>query len=37
MALHQDGQLAEARKSLAATVLSHDWRASRVRDQHDWI
>ena len=29
MALHQDGQLAEARKTLAAAILSYDWKAIR--------
>jgi serine/threonine-protein kinase len=37
MALHQKGQEAEARKTLAAAVVSHDWRADRVRNQDDWI
>jgi serine/threonine-protein kinase len=37
MALHQCGQLAEARKALAAAVLAYDWRATQVRDLHGWI
>jgi eukaryotic-like serine/threonine-protein kinase len=37
MALHRTGQTAEARKTLAAAVLAHDWRASQARDQNDWI
>jgi eukaryotic-like serine/threonine-protein kinase len=37
MSLHQQDQMAEARKTLAAAVASHDWRADRVRDQDDWI
>jgi serine/threonine-protein kinase len=37
MALHQQDQRAEARKTLAAAVASHDWRADLVRDQDDWI
>jgi serine/threonine-protein kinase len=37
MALHRIGQVAEARKTLAAVVTTHDWRASRVQDQDDWI
>src|SRR5262249_53566182 len=32
MALHQDGQLAEARKTLAAAILTYDWRATQARD-----
>jgi eukaryotic-like serine/threonine-protein kinase len=36
MALHQKGQAAEARKTLAAAVASHDWRAVRVQNQDDW-
>ena len=32
MALHQEGQLAEARKTLAAAILSYDWRATQARD-----
>jgi tetratricopeptide (TPR) repeat protein len=37
MALHQDGQLPEARKTLAAAVLSYDWNRSQARDQNAWI
>ncbi len=37
MALHQDGQLAEARKTLEAAILSYDWRADQARDHHAWI
>src|SRR5207253_11011881 len=37
LALHRSGQVAEARKTLAAAVLAHDWRASQVRDQDGWI
>jgi serine/threonine-protein kinase len=29
--------VAEARKTLAAAVASHDWRADLVHDQNDWI
>ena len=37
MALHRSGQLAEARKTLAATILSYDWRARQALDQDGWI
>jgi serine/threonine-protein kinase len=37
MALHQKGQADEARKTLASAVLSHDWAANRVVDQHGCI
>jgi serine/threonine-protein kinase len=37
MALHQKGQVADARKTLAAAVASHDWRAGLVQTQDDWI
>ena len=37
MALHQDGQLAEARKTLAVAILSYDWKASQAREQNAWI
>ena len=37
MALHQDGQLAEARKTLAAAILSYDWRETQARDHDAWI
>jgi len=37
MALQQNELLAEARKTLAAAILSYDWRATRARDQDAWI
>ena len=37
MALHQDGQLAEAWKTLAAAILSYDWKATQARDHDAWI
>jgi serine/threonine-protein kinase len=37
MALHRSGQRAEARKTLAAAVLSYDWKADRARDHDAWI
>jgi tetratricopeptide (TPR) repeat protein len=37
MALHQKGQLDQARHALASTVLSFDWRANQVHDQHGCI
>jgi eukaryotic-like serine/threonine-protein kinase len=37
MALHQNGQVEEARKTLATAVLAHDWRADQVSDQNGWI
>jgi serine/threonine-protein kinase len=37
MALHQKGEHAMARKTLASTVLSYDWRANQVRDTHGCI
>ncbi len=37
MALHRDGQLAESRKTLAAAILSYDWRETRARDHDAWI
>jgi serine/threonine-protein kinase len=37
MALHQNGQSEEARRTLAAAVAGHDWRPEQVRDQNDWI
>jgi serine/threonine-protein kinase len=37
MALHQNGQVEEARETLAAAIRAHDWSAERVRSQHDWI
>jgi serine/threonine-protein kinase len=37
MALHRSGQVARARKTLAAAVLAHDWRANQVYEQNGWI
>jgi serine/threonine-protein kinase len=37
MAQHRRGKMAEARETLAAAVAGHDWRASEVHDQDDWI
>jgi hypothetical protein len=37
MALYRDGRVPEARTTLAAAILSHDWRYSQVRDQDSWI
>jgi tetratricopeptide (TPR) repeat protein len=37
MALHQNGQTDEARKTLVSAVLSHDWTANQVRDMHSCI
>jgi serine/threonine-protein kinase len=37
MALHRSGHGAKARKTLAAAVLAHDWRATQARDLHGWI
>jgi serine/threonine-protein kinase len=37
MALHQNKQDAEARKTLASAILAHDWSANKVHDQDDWI
>jgi serine/threonine-protein kinase len=37
MALHRRGQTAEARKTLAAAVLSRDWSATQARNHDDWI
>jgi serine/threonine-protein kinase len=37
MALHQKGQAAEARKTLASAVLSYDWSANQVRDTHGCV
>jgi tetratricopeptide (TPR) repeat protein len=37
VALHRDGQLAEARKTLAAAILSYDWRETQARDPGAWI
>jgi serine/threonine-protein kinase len=37
MALHRSGQAAEARRTLAAAVLAHDWRANQVNDPYGWM
>jgi serine/threonine-protein kinase len=45
LSVHQSGQATEARKTLAAAILAHDWRATQVRardrnglpDQDRWI
>ena len=37
MALHKVGQLSEARKTLAAAILSNDWRSVKARDHGTWI
>ena len=37
MALHQGGQLAEARKTLAAAIFSYDWKAVQALDYNAWI
>jgi eukaryotic-like serine/threonine-protein kinase len=37
MALHRSGQAEEARQTLAAAVLAHDWGASQVNDQYGWL
>ena len=39
LSLHRSGEVTEARKTLAAAILSHDWRAMQVhsRDQDGWI
>jgi tetratricopeptide (TPR) repeat protein len=37
MALHRDGQLAQARKTLAAAILSYDWRETQARGHDPWI
>jgi serine/threonine-protein kinase len=37
MALHQSGKAAEARKTLAAAVVGHDWSPAKVHNQDDWI
>jgi tetratricopeptide (TPR) repeat protein len=37
MALHRKGDLDRARKTLASAVLSYDWRANQVLDQHACI
>jgi tetratricopeptide (TPR) repeat protein len=37
LALHQAGQLAAARRMLAAAILSYDWKATQARDHPAWI
>ena len=37
MAVYRDGQLAEARKTLEAAILSYDWTATQARDPVVWI
>jgi serine/threonine-protein kinase len=37
MALHRSEQEAEARRTLAAAVLAHDWRAHRVLEEYGWM
>jgi serine/threonine-protein kinase len=37
MALHQVGQLAEARETLAEAIFSYDWEALQARDNGAWI
>ena len=37
MALHRSGRVEEARKTLAAAVLAHDWRVAEKCDQDGWI
>jgi eukaryotic-like serine/threonine-protein kinase len=37
MALYRHGQSAEARKTLAAAILSYDWTATQAREPVDWI
>jgi serine/threonine-protein kinase len=37
MALHQGGQPAEARTTLAAAILSYDWRGTQARNHDAWI
>src|SRR5262249_45980827 len=37
LSLHRSRQATEARKMLAAAILTHDWRASRARDHNGWI
>jgi eukaryotic-like serine/threonine-protein kinase len=37
MALYQKGEVAEARKALAAAVAGHDWSPADVRNQDGWI
>jgi serine/threonine-protein kinase len=37
MALFQKGEVAEARKVIAAAIAGHDWSPANVRDQDGWI
>jgi serine/threonine-protein kinase len=37
MSLHRGGQVAEARKTLAAAVLNYDWRTRQAPDLDGWI
>jgi eukaryotic-like serine/threonine-protein kinase len=37
MALHQDGQAAEARRTLATAILSYDWRATQAVAPIVWV
>jgi serine/threonine-protein kinase len=37
MALHRSGQVAQARKTLTAALLSYDWRATQARNHDVWI
>jgi tetratricopeptide (TPR) repeat protein len=37
MALHQKGQIDQARQTLASAILAHEWSSNRVRDQHGFI
>jgi serine/threonine-protein kinase len=40
LSLHRSGQATEARKTLAAAILAHDWRATKVHaldQQNGWI
>jgi serine/threonine-protein kinase len=37
LSLHRSGQATEARKTLAAAILAHDWRAGRASDHNGWI
>ena len=37
LALHRSGQMEEARKTLSAAILGHDWRAIQVRNPNDWL
>jgi serine/threonine-protein kinase len=37
MALHREGLLEDARKSLTAAIFSYDWRATQARDHDAWI